>query len=55
MELDDDKFYLKKVGNTLYVIPFHDPWQGLIDCVNDFSEDYMNERNQPETEIREKL
>lgn len=53
MEIDDDKVYLKKIGNTLYVIPFHDPWQSLIESVNDFSDDFINERVQPDSELRE--
>jgi antitoxin VapB len=24
--IDDDKVYIKKVGNALYLIPFHKPW-----------------------------
>ena len=25
MRINDDKVYLKKVGNTIFVIPFHNP------------------------------
>lgn len=25
-KIDDDKVYLKKVGNTIYIIPFHNPF-----------------------------
>jgi len=25
LKIQDDKVYLKKVGNTIYVIPFHNP------------------------------
>ncbi len=46
MEMNDDKVYLKKTGNTLYVILFHSPWQNLIESVEDFSEDFLEERNQ---------
>jgi len=35
MEIDDDQLYLKKIGNTLYVIPFHDPWQSLTNQIQD--------------------
>ena len=45
-KIKDDKVYLKKVGNALYIIPFHSPWQNLIDSVNEFSEDFMNDREQ---------
>jgi antitoxin VapB len=52
-KINDDKVYLKKVGNALYIIPFHDPWQNLIDSVNEFSQDFMNDREQPATQTRE--
>ena len=46
-KINDDKVYLKKVGDTLYIIPFHNPWQSMVDSVNEFSEDFMNDRHQP--------
>lgn len=52
-KIDDDKVYLKKVGNALYIIPFHNPWQNLIDSVNEFSQDFMNDRAQPDEQTRE--
>ena len=54
-KIKDNKVYLKKVGNALYLIPFHNPWQSLYDSVNEFTEDFMNEREQPELQIRESL
>lgn len=55
MRIDDDKVYLKKVGNTLYVIPYHSPWQNLIDGTDSFTSDFMDERDQPEQQQRESL
>jgi antitoxin VapB len=55
MRIDDDKVYLKKVGNTLYVIPYHSPWQNLIDSTDSFTSDFMDEREQPEQQQRETL
>ena len=52
-KIDDDKVYLKKVGNTLYIIPFHDPWQSLMESVDKFSEDFMDDRQQPGQQSRE--
>ena len=52
-KINDDKVYLKKVGNTLYIIPFHNPWQGMFDSVNEFSEDFMDDRQQPKQQSRE--
>jgi antitoxin VapB len=53
MDIDDEKVYLKKDGNALYIIPFRDPWQSLIESVNDFSSDFLSERTQPKIETRE--
>jgi antitoxin VapB len=52
-KIDDDKVYLKRVGNVLYIIPFHKPWQNLIDSLNDFTDDFMNDREQPSNQSRE--
>ncbi|WKN40943.1 antitoxin [Tunicatimonas pelagia] len=52
-KINDDKVYLKKVGNALYIIPFHDPWQNLIDSVDEFSQDFMSDREQPTDQVRE--
>lgn len=54
-KINDDKVYLKKVGNALYIIPFHNPWQNLIDSVNEFSQDFMSDREQPTDQQRESL
>ena len=55
MRIDDDKVYLKKVGNALYVIPYHSPWQNLIDSADSFTSDFMDEREQPDRQQRESL
>ncbi len=53
--IDDDKVYLKKVGNSLFIIPFHDPWRGMIESTDQFSNDFMNDRQQPPEQLRESL
>jgi antitoxin VapB len=52
-KIDDNKVYMKKIGNVIYLIPYHDAWAGLIDATNDFSDDFMDERNQPKNQDRE--
>lgn len=41
--------YLKKVGNTVVLIPEHDSWRSLIDSLHLFTDDFMADREQPET------
>lgn len=45
MRINDNKVYLKKIGNAIYIIPFHNPWQHLIESVESFTTDFMDERN----------
>lgn len=53
MRIDDNKVYLKKIGNVLYLIPFHNPWQNMIDGIDSFTADYMDDREQPNNQSRE--
>jgi antitoxin VapB len=53
LRINDDKVYLKKMGNVIYIIPFHNPWQNFYDSLSGFSDDFMNERNQPAQQNRE--
>jgi antitoxin VapB len=47
------KVYIKKVGNAVVLIPEQDSWQSLVDSVYLFSDDFMAEREQPDTQQRE--
>ncbi|MBS1665457.1 MAG: AbrB/MazE/SpoVT family DNA-binding domain-containing protein [Bacteroidetes bacterium] len=53
LKINDDKVYIKKIGNVLYLIPFHNPWQTLVDSLNEFTPDFMEARNQPSQQDRE--
>jgi antitoxin VapB len=53
LKINDDKVYIKKIGNALYLIPFHNPWQNLMDSLKEFTSDYMEDRNQPPSQTRE--
>lgn len=50
---EGDRVYIKRVGNTVVLIPYHEPWQSLIDSLEQFSDDFMVEREQPEQQTRE--
>ncbi|MEM9723716.1 MAG: AbrB/MazE/SpoVT family DNA-binding domain-containing protein [Bacteroidota bacterium] len=53
LKIDDDKVYLRKIGGVIYVIPFHNLWQSVIDSVDAFTEDFMEDRIQPSSQDRE--
>ena len=52
-KINDDKVYVKRIGNAIYLIPFHNPWQNLFESLDKFTPDFMEERNQPEDQSRE--
>jgi len=47
--------FIKKVGNAVVLIPEQDSWQTLFDSLEQFSDDFMESRNQPEQQVREGL
>ena len=50
---DGTKVYIKKVGNSVVLIPYQNSWQSLFDSLDKFSDDFMGRREQPEPQIRE--
>ena len=47
--------YIKKFENIVILFQKDNPWASLIDSLEKFSEDYMEERAQPEQQTRESL
>ncbi len=54
MRFRGDRVLIKKMGNAVVLLPYHDSWQSLIESVQLFSDDYMEHRDQPEAERRER-
>ena len=52
-KINDNKVYIKKVGDALYIIPFHNAWDGLISATRDFTSDFMENRGQLPDQQRE--
>jgi len=50
---EDDHVYVKKSGNVVILIPAHNSWQSLVDSLDQFTDDFMSERKQPKTQVRE--
>ncbi len=50
---EDDHVYVKKSGNVVILIPAHNSWQSLVDSLEQFTDDFMSERKQPKTQVRE--
>ena len=52
---DGTQVFTKKVGNMVVLIPEQGSWQTLFDSLEQFSDDFMETRNQPEQQVREGL
>jgi antitoxin VapB len=50
----DSQVLIKKMGDIVLLIPCQKPWQTLFDSLDQFSEDFMADRVQPE-QVREGL
>lgn len=49
------KVYLKRVGNAVVLIPEQNSWQTLVESLDQFSDDFMDEREQPPQQQRADL
>lgn len=47
--------YIKKIGNMVVLLPKDDPWSSLVNSLDEFTDDFMNSRNQPELDSREQF
>ena len=43
----EKEFYITKVGNVFIAFPADDPWMTTRQAIGAFSDDFMEERNQP--------
>jgi len=50
-----DKVFIKRMGNAVVLLPYHDSWHALFDSLDQFSDDFMNQREQPLQPPRESL
>lgn len=44
---EGDEVYVKRVGNAVVLLPRLDSWRGLYESLERFSDDFMEERDQP--------
>ncbi|MGA1875647.1 MAG: type II toxin-antitoxin system antitoxin VapB [bacterium] len=50
-----DEVYIKRIGRNVLLIPKDDPWESLINSLDQFSDDFMAKREQLPLENRESL
>ena len=47
--------YIKKIGNMVVLLPQDDPWAPLINSLNQFTDDFMQTRDQPPQNKRDSV
>jgi antitoxin VapB len=45
--------FIKKIGKMVVLIPKDDPWASLANSLNQFTDDFMESRDQPNQDSRE--
>jgi antitoxin VapB len=54
-KFESREVYIKKYGKVLMVFPKDDPWTPMLDSLDKFTDDFMEDRTQPEHQKRERL
>jgi antitoxin VapB len=49
---DNDRVYIKRVGNAVVLFPYSATWEPLVASLALFSRDFMSERKQPPIQDR---
>jgi antitoxin VapB len=49
IHLESEEVFVRQVGHSVVLVPkCANPWQPLLDSLDQFSEDYMADRGQPQ-------
>ena len=49
---EGEQVLVKKIGNSVVLIPENNPWQSLVSSLEKFSTGFMKDREQPKTQRR---
>jgi antitoxin VapB len=47
--------FIKKIGRLVVLLPKDDPWSVLVNSLDQFTDDFMDSRDQPSQDSREKF
>jgi antitoxin VapB len=47
--------FIKKIGKMVVLLPKDDPWSSFIHSLDQFTDDFMDHREQPEQSARRKI
>ncbi|ACL03227.1 SpoVT/AbrB domain protein [Desulfatibacillum aliphaticivorans] len=54
-QFQGEEVLIKRVGRNVVLSPKDDPWSSLVQSLDLFTEDFMEDRNQPGQDDRESL
>jgi antitoxin VapB len=52
-QITGTEVYIKKIGNAIVLISKDNPWQSLIESLNNFSDDFMTNCDRPLIDTRQ--
>ena len=52
---DGDDVYIKRYQGIVMLLPKDSPWASLVNSLDQFTSDFMEDRNQPSDQERESL
>ena len=47
--------FIKKIGKIVVLLPKDDPWSSLVNSLDQFTDDFMDSRDQPNQNFRDKF
>lgn len=51
----DNEVYINKIDDIVVIMPKNKKMASLMNIINKFTDDFMDERNQPTVQVREKF
>lgn len=50
---EGEEVFVKRVGNAVVLLPRRESWRTLYESLGEFSEDFMEDRGQPTSQVRD--
>ncbi len=49
----ENDVFIKKIGRMVVLLPKNDPWSSLVNSLDQFTDDFMENREQPDQNSRD--
>jgi antitoxin VapB len=51
----ENDVFIKKIGKMVVLLPKDDPWSSLVNSLDQFTDDFMDSRDQPQQNPRDEF